>query len=362
MKITGWQLFWIVGTVEVVMAVWLRISPAVEIAQQDAWLSMLLSCVLGVAITYLVVRVGMLHPGRSLAQFSQELLGSWLGKLVTIPYFAAWFILSGDVLRSFADFIHLVLLDRTPVWLLMAMIVGAAVYLTGTSGITGIGRFCEIAGPVTIITLLISFLLNAWNTKWSDLLPVIGDASLTEIVKASLAPASFLGESFMLLVLLSFISSSKHILRKSMMSVVYTGIMVTMATVMVLLVFGPEVAKELRFPYFMMVRSINILNFIQNLDILVIFIWIFGVFAKISLYLFITSYEMAQCFRIKSWRRLIWFSAPVIFTIGMWIPNEETIMVLQKLWETIVIPICAIAIPLCLWIVTSAKRKLIKAE
>jgi spore germination protein (amino acid permease) len=360
MKITGWQLFWIVATAEVVMAVWLRISPAVEMAEQDAWLSMLLACVLGGAVTYLIVRVGMLHPGRSLAQFSQDLLGSWLGKAVTIPYFTAWFILSGDVLRSFADFIHLVLLDRTPVWVLMIMILGAAIYLTATSGITGIGRFCEIAGPVTIITLLLSFLLNAGNAKWSNLLPVTGDASLSEMIRASFAPASFLGEAFVLLVLLSFVSNSRHILGKSMASVWFTGIMLTMATVMVLLVFGPAVAQELRFPYFMLVRSINILNFIQNLDIIVIFIWIFGVFAKVSLYLFVTSYEMAQCLRIKSWKRLIWFSAPVIFIIALRIPNEAAILMLQRLWQTIVIPVCAIAIPLCLWMVTSAKRKLVK--
>ncbi|MCM3628287.1 spore germination protein [Paenibacillus glycanilyticus] len=362
MKITGWQLFWIVTTAEVVMAVWLRISPAVEIAKQDAWLSMLIACLLGGAITYLVVKVGMQHPGQSLAQFSQELLGSWLGKIVPIPYFTAWFILSGDVLRSFADFIHLVLLDKTPVWVLMAMILGAAIYLSGTCGITGIGRFCEIVGPLTIITLLVSFLLNATNARWIDLVPVFGDASVTEIVKASFAPTSFLAESFMVLVLLSFVSNPKNIMKKSLASVWLTGILLAVSTVMVLLVFGPTLAQELRFPYFMLVRSINILNFIQNLDILVIFIWIFGVFAKISLYLFITSYELSQVLRTKRWKPLIWFSAPVIYIIGMIIPNESAIMTLQRLWEFIVIPVCALAIPAALWIITSAKRRLIKAE
>ncbi|WP_317979562.1 GerAB/ArcD/ProY family transporter [Paenibacillus glycanilyticus] len=362
MKITGWQLFWIVATAEVVMAVWLRISPAVKIAEQDAWLSMLLACLLGGAITVLVVKVGMLHPGQSLAQFSRELFGPWLGKIVTLPYFTAWFILSGDVLRSFADFLHLVLLDKTPVWVLMAMILVAAIYLTGTSGIKGIGRFCEIAGPLTILTLLVSFLLNATNAKWINLLPVVGDASLTEIVSASFAPTSFLAESFMVLVLLSFVSNPKHIVRKALASIWLTGGMLILSTLMVLMVFGPTVAQELRFPYFMLVRSINILNFIQNVDILVIFIWIFGVFAKMSLYLFITSYELAQSFRIKSWKRLFWFTAPLIYIIALAIPNEAAIMTLQRLWETIVIPVCAIGIPIGLWIMTSAKRKWVKAD
>jgi spore germination protein (amino acid permease) len=360
LKLTGSQIFWTVSTVEIIMAVWLRVAPAIETARQDAWISIIVACVIGLAITYLVTYVGLLHPGETLTQFSRKLLGSWIGRIVILPYFGAWFLLSGDVLRSFADFIHLTILDRTPVWVIMVMILALAVYLTGISGITGIGRFCELAGPVTFVTLILTFLLNGMNTKLHLILPVVGDSSWQEIFKASLPPASFFGESFMLLVLLSFISNPKKVLAKALSSVAFTAIMVLLATVMVLLVFGPYVGKELRFPYFMMVRSINILNFIQNVDVLVIFIWIFGVFAKISLYLFITSYEMTQWLTTKNWKKLMWFSAPAIFIIALLIRNEATIIMLQKLWERIVIPVCAIAIPLLLWMMTVMKRKMAK--
>ncbi|MBB3126031.1 spore germination protein (amino acid permease) [Paenibacillus rhizosphaerae] len=360
MKLTGSQIFWTLSTVEIIMAVWLRVSPAIETAKQDAWMSMIIAGAIGLAITYLVTHVSLLHPGETLTQFSRKLLGGWIGRIVILPYFVAWFLLSGDVLRSFADFIHLTILDRTPIWILMVMILALAVYLTGISGITGIGRFCELAGPVTFITLILTFLLNAMNTKLLHILPIVGDSSWQEVFKASLPPASFFGESFMLLVLLAFISSKKKIIVKALSSIVFTSIMVMLATVMVLLVFGPYVGMELRFSYFMLVRSINILNFIQNVDVLVIFIWIFGVFAKISLYLFITSYEMAQWLHVKNWKKLMWFCAPAIFIIALLIPNEASIMMLQKLWERIVIPVCAIAIPLFLWMMTVMRRKITK--
>ncbi|OZB97939.1 endospore germination permease [Paenibacillus sp. XY044] len=360
MKLTGSQIFWTVSTLEVVMAVWLRVSPAIETAKQDAWISIIIACFIGLAITYLVTHVSLLHPGETLTQFSRKLLGGWIGRIVILPYFVAWLILSGDVLRSFTDFIHLTILDRTPIWILMVMMLALAVYLTGISGITGIGRFCELAGPVTLITLILTFLLNVTNAKLLHILPVVGDSSWQQIFKASLPPASFFGESFMLLVLLSFISSNKKIMAKALSSVAFTAVMVLLATVMVLLVFGPYVGKELRFSYFMLVRTINILNFIQNLDVLVIFIWIFGVFAKISLYLFITSYEMAHWLQVKNWKKLMWFCAPAIFIIALFIPNEATILILQKLWERIVIPVCAISIPLFLWVMTIVKRKMAK--
>ncbi|KAF9118029.1 hypothetical protein BGX30_004886 [Mortierella sp. GBA39] len=310
------------------MAVWLRVSPAIEIAKQDAWMSMIIAGAIGLATTYLVMHVSLLHPGETLTQFSRKLLGGWIGRIVILPYFVAWLLLSGDVLRSFTDFIHLTILDQTPIWILMVMILALAVYLTGISGITGIGRFCELAGPVTFIALVLTFLLNVTNTKLLHILPIVGDSSWQEVFKASL--------------------------------IAFTAIMVTLATVMVLLVFGPYVGMELRFSYFMLVRTINILNFIQNVDVLVIFIWIFGVFAKISLYLFITSYEMAQWLQVKNWKKLIWICAPAILIIALLIPNEAAIIMIQKLWERIIIPVCAIAIPLFLWMITVMKRKIAK--
>ncbi|WP_274649596.1 GerAB/ArcD/ProY family transporter [Paenibacillus humicola] len=361
MKLTGFQIFWIITTVEVVMAVWLRISPAIQQSGQDAWLSMLAGGLAGAAITFLVVRLSVLHPGETLAAFSQKLLGKWGGRIILLPYFTAWYILAGDVLRSFADFIHLILLDKTPVWVIMLLMTGAMIYLTYNCGIKGIARFCEIAGPVTLLTLLLSFALNMGIMDWKHILPVYWDSGWQRIMSGAYAPASFFGESFLLLSLIAHMKNPSQALSRSMLGIAVTVITVAAATVMVLTVFGPHVAAKLRFPYFMLVRSINILNFIQNVDIFVIFIWVFGVFAKICFYLFLTSSEMALCIRVKDWRKIIWFSTPVIFLIALLIPKELTIEKLQALWRWIVIPVCGIAIPLLLWIVTAAKKKAARA-
>jgi spore germination protein KB len=145
-----------------------------------------------------------------------------------------------------------------------------------------------------------------------------------------------------------------------MLGVGIVAFMVISATIMVLLVFGPNVSAKLRFPYFMLVRSIDILDFIQNVDIFVIFIWIFAVFAKISLYLFITSYEMANWFNVKNWRRFIWFGAPAIYMMALLIPNEAIVETYPLFWEFVIIPFCAIGIPLLLWIISVVKKKSVK--
>ncbi|MFE5320784.1 endospore germination permease [Paenibacillus sp. NPDC056579] len=361
MKLSGSQLFWIIVTTQVVAMIGLRISPAIVEAKQDAWLSMLLGGGIAVVLTYLVVHLSMLHPKQSLAQYSLTLLGKWFGRFIVLPYLIAWHLLSAVLLRSFADFLHLILVDRTPLWVIITLLLGLSVYMTYSAGITGIGRFCELMGPILLLMLIVSFILNLGSVEWRHLLPVYFDSGWAGISKGSLAPAFWFSGPFTLLVIVSFMHTPQKALSKSLLGVGVTVLMVSTSTLMVLLVFGPNLAAKIRFSYFMYVRTINIFNFIQNVDIFIMFIWIFGVCAQLSLYLFISSYETAKWFIVKDWRKFSWLGTPMIFIIAILIPNETIFTSYDQAWSTVIFPVCGIGIPLLLWTITVIKRKSMKA-
>ena len=346
-----------VATVEVVMEVWLRISPAIGVSKAGRLDIDADRGHYGDRLNLSVRSSWHAPSGQTLVQYSQTLLGGWLGRVIVLPYFVAWYTLSIDVLRSFADFIHLIILDRTPVWLVISLMVALMAYITYTGGITGIGRFCEIAGPLTILTLIVTFILNVGNMKWNQITPVVYDSGWATLLKGSFEPASFFGETFMLLTIVSFMEKPQKALSRAMLGMGITILTVSSATFMVLTVLGPNLAASLRFPYFIIVRSINILNFVQNVDIFVIFIWVFGVFVKLSLYLFITSYEAAKWLNVKNWRKLIGFGAPLMAISAILVPNQTYIPIYQKIWELAIIPVCGIGIPLILWGISVAKKK-----
>ncbi|WP_268233835.1 GerAB/ArcD/ProY family transporter [Virgibacillus oceani] len=360
MKLSGIQVVWIIVTTVIIAIIGLKITPVIQIAKQDAWLSMLVGGVVSVPLTLLVAHLSILHPNQTFTQFSQTLLGKWLGRIIVLPNLIAWYILPAIVLRSFGDFIHLIILDQTPIWIIMLLLIVVMTYLTYSSGITGIGRFCVLVGPIIIFTLLVSFLLNIRNTEWHHLLPIYSDTGWATILKGSLSPAVWFAGPFILLVIVSFMENPKKAISKSMLGVGITVFMLFTSTLMVLLVFGPDLAAKLRFSFFVSIKTIDILDFIQNIDISIVFIWIFGVTAQLSLYSFIASYETAQWLKVKDWRKIIWFSAPVIFIIAISIPNETTITLFDKFWTSVVFPICGIGIPFLLWTITVIKRKSVK--
>ena len=356
MKLSGTQVVWIIVTTEIVVIIGVNISPTITIAKQDAWLSMLMGGVIGLGLTWLHVKLSVLHPNQTLAQFSQELLGKWLGRLIILPYLITWFALPAGLLRSFADFIHLILLNRTPVWIILLLLICVITYLTSSSGITGIGRFCELVGPIIIVTLIVSFILKIQNIELHHLLPVYSDSGWVNIFKGSITPAYWFAGPFVLLVIISFMQSPKEALSKSILGVSITVFMVLSAILMVLLVFGPNLAAEFRYSYFAAVRTINILEFIQNIDIFIMFIFVFGVVAQSSLYFFIASYETANSFNLEEWRRMVWIGAPVVFILAMMVPDETAIISYDKFWSAIIYPVCGIGIPLFLLIISTVKK------
>jgi spore germination protein KB len=357
MKLSGSQIVWMIVTTEIVSISRINITPAILISKQDTWISMLVAGGIGAALTFLVVHLSMLHPNQTLTQFSQALLGKWLGRLIVLPYLIAWYTLTIYLLREFSGFLQPILIDRTPLWIIMLFLLGLIVYLTHSTGVTGIGRFSGIVGPIIIFVLIVSFILNAGKAEWHYLLPVYADTGWLNIVKGSLRTSIWFAGPFTLMVIVAFMQNPKKALSKSMLGVGITVFIVFTTTLMVLVTFGPNLAAKIRFSYFMYVRTIDLLNFIQNIDIFIIFVWIFGVTAQLSLYLFVASYETAQWFHVKNWRRIIWYSIPVIFIMAILIPNETSIAIYDKFWVSVIFPVCGIGIPLLLWIVSIIKKK-----
>jgi spore germination protein KB len=359
MKLSGSQLVWIIVT-EVCAIIGIRISPAIAISQQDTWISILVGGGIGAALTFLFVHLSILHPNQTVTQFSQALLGKWLGRMIVLPYLIAWHIFCAGLLREFPGFFQPILIDRTPLWIIMLLLMGLMIYLTYSGGITGIGRFCEIVGPIIIFVLIVSFILNIGNVDWHNLLPVYADSGWINILKGSLGPAFWFPGPFTLLVIVAFMQNTQKAVSKSILGVGITILMVFMATIMVLMVFGPELASKIRFSYFTYVKTVDILNFIQNMDIFFMFIWIFGVSAQLSLYLFVASYEMAQWLNVKNWRRIIWVSAPIIYVLSILIPNASSFTSYDKIWLSVIFPVCGIVIPILLWIISIVKKKTVK--
>ncbi|WP_219835716.1 endospore germination permease [Paenibacillus sp. R14(2021)] len=353
MKISTWQLFWIFTTLEISMSIWLTISPTVENANQDAWISFAVAGLIGLVETLILVRVSQRHSSHTLVEFTQKLFGKWAGKLISLMYIAVWYSVCSDILRIFSLFIKQVLFHDTPVWVISALMVSAMVYINIAGSVEAIARFSEIAGPLILIGIVITFALNIPNLHLSLLLPMYADSGVVPIIKGSFVNASFLGESMMIMMLTPFIAKPEKLLKPILLAICIPSLIAIVATIMVIATFGTSIGSTMYFPYFAMVRFINYLEFVQNMDVWIVFIWIFSVLVKLSIYLFINSYGTAQLFGSKKWRGMIGFTAPVIFAISLLPTNIYGVMDYANfVWIPYIFPIFIVGLPVIFLLVS----------
>ncbi|NIK68674.1 MULTISPECIES: endospore germination permease [unclassified Paenibacillus] len=358
MKISGYQLFWLMFTMEYGMTAIFTLSPAVFQSKQDTWISIIFASLLALAVTYIAVKLGLLYPGQTFIQSSQTILGKWLGKLILLPYFFMWFTVTGVILREFADFVFITLFTSTPLWVVILIMLLVVVYATYSGGLRSIARSSEIIGPVSAAgsVLIILFSMKDWD--WLRLLPVYSNTGLLPILKGSLTPASFLAESFMVVMLVAFMKKPQQLLKCSMLGVIAASIAILSMTLTIIMVMGPNLPAKFIYPLCSVVSFISVMEFIQNLDILIVLLWIISIFTKLSLYMFITSYGTAQLFRINNWKRTIWWIAPIVFVLSLLPRNtNDTMDYAKTIWHDWIFPINLVGVPLLLLIIGSIRKK-----
>lgn len=359
MKISGLQLFWLIVSTEIGLAMLFTMSPAIAEAKQDAWISILLSGIIALSVVFLAAKISLLYPDQTFIQYSQTILGKWLGKIIILPYFVMWYSVDGMILRNSSDFLYLALFDKTPLSVLLITLLILAAYVIYTGGIEGIARCSEIVGPIIVLMVLGTFLLSLNHLDWHQLTPVYADSGLKSILKGALPTAAFYGDTIIFTMVFCFLSDSRQVLPRAIWGMAVTSLFVFVGVTMTIMTFGPLLSSRMWFPFYGMSRFISVLGFIQNVDILVVIFWMFSVFTKLSLFLFVTTYGTAQWLNMKDWRKLIWIVVPIVLGVSLLPKNIAQVMIdyPQKFWLPYIMPINVFGIPLLLWIVGTIRKK-----
>lgn len=345
------------------MILLLTINPAVLYVKQDAWIAIMWPGVFGILIAYISTRLSLRYPGQTIIEYSQSILGKWLGRLITIPYLLTCYSYLAVILREFADFIQITLFEQTPLWVPMSIMVLALMYVTYKGGIEGIARCAEILAVIIILSMIIVSGLSIRDWDYHRLLPLYLHKGVTHIISGGLPATAFFGEpAIMVLTLFSFLKKPKTAVIPVLWACIIVATITVLVAIGVVAEFGSNVPSRMIYPVFMLVQYISILDFIQNTDVLIVIVWIVSIFVKLSIYLFITSYGTTQWLSFpKYWERMIGPVALITFIIAM-IPRNtaSTGVVFVNFAVHYVVPIVMIGIPILLLIVGLIRKQSVR--
>jgi spore germination protein KB len=278
---------------------------------RSAWLAMLAAVIPGALLVYIlgyIVRISS-HP---FPKIYEVCLGKIVGKTIGLAYILMFLFTTSFTLAYFVALISSSIVPDTP----LSVYIGAMLLVGYYALKTGLQNIARVAVVIIIFGLPLVFVLVTLGTFQNPDFSIVFPPQISSIgsfTTAVLHSFIVLGDIITILTL-GFFAIDRSKLTGTLFKVLITFIILnTLTTAGVLMNFGPDLANLISFPTFKLVRSVTIGNFIQNIDVLFISLWIAGIMGSIMVKWFVLCFSIQEVFALRDFRFL---AAPSSVVIG----------------------------------------------
>jgi len=303
-KITSHQLFCLTAFNTIGASIIAVTASVTSIAKQDAWITALLSPLLGLLVLRIYSFLGSRHQGMTLIGITKKILGRWVGLFVSGCYVYLFFILSYHLPWYAGDFVgHLMYDTPIPVinFLVEAALVVAALY-----GIETIARASELFIKFITVLFFLSMILVVPNAKAEYILPIL-ENGVAPVLKSSISLSGVVSLPLILMMMIYpvYIDDSFRVRKALYQGHLWGSLIVFVTIAMTILVLGSSIASKLQYPAFLLAKQINVGTVFSRLEYIIYLVWIVTLFmvTVLSFYAFVTG--LAELLGLEDYKKIV---------------------------------------------------------
>lgn len=323
-------------------------------AKRDSWISAILASLMMIPVLFVYLKLYKNHEGKSLVEMFTGIVGSFAGRIIGFMYAFYFFTVAIGAIMSLSIVLNTTFLNLTPSWVIVVISILVAMYGAG-SNVEVIARVNEILLPAGMGALVFLLLLNIGEYDFNFFRPVLAEGILPP-VRGSIVILGYLCETIVIMQMVHFVNKPEKIKLALFMGLLFTSTSFLSGT-LIYAVFGP-LTEIFVTPSLELARFSSIGKYIQNLDVLILAIWITGIYVKIMIFIYSGSYAVAQVFRLKDYKSVIF---PIGFFISGVAVSNINVRVTELDFMHYIVPIygitMALIIPGTLLIVCIIKNK-----
>lgn len=353
-------------------------------AGSSAWISGLISGVIGVGVVYLWTKLSAEFPGQTLPKIVEQIAGPWIGWLVNV-IFTAYFLLECGVSARMIGEVMLQILPETPLLVLMAtaLVAGAVAARLGPQTLA---RMATVHVGVGSISFLITLVALAPLIELRNIFPVLVDG-WAPVIQGASPPVALLSHVALIALLLPLTYSpatqpvkpphgaaqrdnttrDPDYFRRGLWAGV-AGMGFAWAAFYLMLVleqgiFSAEEASRLAIPALSVARAIDVGVFFERVEVLLIAIWLPAVLIKMCLFIYSTATMIDHLAGTQeSWGHyvvpLAAVSLPLAYTLAVDLPT--LVRLINGAWAALAI-IIKVILPLVILGVHLVQRRVSRA-
>ncbi|MGI6576297.1 MAG: GerAB/ArcD/ProY family transporter [bacterium] len=272
-------------------------------AGQDAWLAAIFTFFGTVAIVLLVAGLGIRFPEQTAIQYGEQLLGPWLSKLPSLVLLWAFLVMSATDMRIYGELLTTGFLSETPIsFVLFSMILTCA--FGAREGVEVMGRMADIIFPLFVFMLVVSIVVPVQHFEFANLEPILA-RGLAPVGRALITPIAVGAQLLTLSILIPNLNAPRLAIKTALWAVAGAAFALLLVTIIVLGIMGPIFGASEVFPFYNLLRSIELSEFLQRVEAPIVFAWGFGVFIGVSTILYCGARGLAQLLHLADYRPLV---------------------------------------------------------
>ncbi|TKH03467.1 spore gernimation protein [Peribacillus simplex] len=286
-----------------------------QVKTPDIWLTVMLGGVIAIIEAIIIVKLSEKFPKKTFYQYSQEIVGKWGGKLLSLFFICNFLIGCGFHLRSLVEVTSYFLLEGTPNWAIIMPFMWVSLYLMW-GGINPIARLFEIILPITVILFLIVVSLSLKLFEIDNLLPVLG-SDILPVLKGIKSTTFALSGFEVMLFLVAFMNQPNKAKKAVLIGILIPLVLYVITVVIVIGALSVEVVETRTWPTLDLIRSFESTGLIfERFDSLVLVVWIMQMFTSFNIAHYFASLGLSQLFQ-KDIHPFMYGSIPIIYLIAM---------------------------------------------
>ncbi|WP_147535818.1 GerAB/ArcD/ProY family transporter [Bacillus marasmi] len=302
-------------------------------AKQDAWLAAIIGVGLGFILIVIYNSLAKSYPKMNLAEYSEKILGKWLGLCISLMFSAYFFLISSLVLRNIGDFLVTHVLDDTPIQfieILFILVVIFGLYY----GLETFSRTSEIIFPITIFFFCLLIILIFPQAKIENIQPML-EGGFKPIINGTLP---YIGtpcmELVVFLMIYPYVKDTNKTTKAFYYGYLFGGLILIIISFISILVMGSEMTGRVIYPTFILATKINIANILERIEAIMAILWIITIFFKLIICFYATTVCFAQALKLKH-SRILYFPFGMMMIVLSLIayPNSSFfISVIGSIW------------------------------
>lgn len=269
--------------------------------KQDVWIPQLIGVLISVLLFTLYLFIYKNTKFNDFDNSMKHVLGKFVSKIIYVLYIIYFLAIIFFNLTDMQEIIILHLLPGYSDIMLNLIMLGAILYLLSKK-VEVLARLSELVflGIIAIFIAMIVFSTSIHVFNFNNVLPILNKGYLPIVRPAiEMGYSVPFGELFVMLVIFQHLDNKEKYTKVGTYSILTASFILTTVTLLNIFIIGPYAMSYGLSPAFRLARMIDIEEYLQRLDLLLIGYHMIVVFVKIIVLLYGASIMVRSIFKLK---------------------------------------------------------------